>query len=257
MADETRAIAEAEIPTAAFPFGQHLLDTYASEINKVASVWRSFGDADLAYRPHQRSSTVADVLQHELVRAGSSPSSWRAGAAPADVLPADITVAARCRAWSSARGRGSRFSPRVTRRGGSSACRSSTSSASASGLSGGASSTRRTTAHSSPSTCGCSTARCRRPMARRPTSPGPARIRRDRPRRPAGRARETRARRRVARARARMGGGAVVPVRSSVRATDAGDRPRPRGVGRRRGPQPSEPRDRRGVVLVADRARRP
>src|SRR5690606_41527766 len=44
------AIADADVPRASFPFAQHLLDTYASESNKVVSVWREFSDADLEYR---------------------------------------------------------------------------------------------------------------------------------------------------------------------------------------------------------------
>jgi len=62
-----RAIADADIPRASFPLAQHLLDTYASESNKVVSVWREFSDADLEYRPHPRASSVADILKHQLL----------------------------------------------------------------------------------------------------------------------------------------------------------------------------------------------
>jgi uncharacterized damage-inducible protein DinB len=55
------------IPRAADPAFQHLVDIYASEINKVASVWRGFDDGVLEYRPHPKSMTVADVLTHELL----------------------------------------------------------------------------------------------------------------------------------------------------------------------------------------------
>jgi uncharacterized damage-inducible protein DinB len=61
------AIADSEIPRAAEPTFQHLLDTYASETNKVISVWRSFDQADLTFRPHPKSSTVADILKHQLL----------------------------------------------------------------------------------------------------------------------------------------------------------------------------------------------
>ena len=61
------AIADSDIPRAAEPVFQHLLDTYASETNKVVSVWRSFDTADLSFRPHPRSSTVADILKHQLL----------------------------------------------------------------------------------------------------------------------------------------------------------------------------------------------
>lgn len=55
------------VPRADDPACQHLLDIYASEINKVAAVWRGFDDAALAYRPHPKSMTVADVFTHELL----------------------------------------------------------------------------------------------------------------------------------------------------------------------------------------------
>jgi uncharacterized damage-inducible protein DinB len=43
------------------------LDTYAAETNKVVSVWRAFTPADLAFRPHPRSSSVEDILKHQLL----------------------------------------------------------------------------------------------------------------------------------------------------------------------------------------------
>jgi uncharacterized damage-inducible protein DinB len=61
------AIPEGAIPPAALPAFQHAIDIYASETNKVVSVWRQFSGADLAYRPHPRSSTVADILKHQLL----------------------------------------------------------------------------------------------------------------------------------------------------------------------------------------------
>jgi uncharacterized damage-inducible protein DinB len=56
-----------EIPHADDPAYQHLLDVYASEINKTASVWRGFDDTMLAYRPHPKSTTVGDIFKHELL----------------------------------------------------------------------------------------------------------------------------------------------------------------------------------------------
>jgi uncharacterized damage-inducible protein DinB len=61
------AIPQQRIPKAAQALYQHALDTYASETNKVISVWRSFHDEDLDFRPHPRSSVVADVLKHQLL----------------------------------------------------------------------------------------------------------------------------------------------------------------------------------------------
>lgn len=57
----------AEVPRAASPLFQHVLDTYAGEINKVAAVWACFAPADLPWRPHPRSSSVGEVMKHELL----------------------------------------------------------------------------------------------------------------------------------------------------------------------------------------------
>jgi uncharacterized damage-inducible protein DinB len=60
-------IADAEIPRAADPLFQHLLDTYASETNKTASVWAELRDEQLGFRPHQKSSTVREILVHQIL----------------------------------------------------------------------------------------------------------------------------------------------------------------------------------------------
>lgn len=52
---------------AILPIFQHLLDTYVSETEKTASVWRSFAVEDLGYRPHPKSSTVGEILRHQLL----------------------------------------------------------------------------------------------------------------------------------------------------------------------------------------------
>ncbi len=61
------AIGDEQIPRARVALLQHLLDTYASETNKVMSVWATFADSDLDYRPHPRSSSVADIMKHQLL----------------------------------------------------------------------------------------------------------------------------------------------------------------------------------------------
>jgi uncharacterized damage-inducible protein DinB len=90
------AIRESEIPRAAELQFQHMLDTYASETNKVVSVWREFRDDDLAYRPHSKSTTVGDILKHQLLSERRFFGEFLGvpEPAPADVLPAEITVAA-------------------------------------------------------------------------------------------------------------------------------------------------------------------
>lgn len=61
------AIPEAAVPKAAEPILQHLLDTYASETNKVFSVWSSFRQEDWGFRPHPKSSTVGEIFRHQLL----------------------------------------------------------------------------------------------------------------------------------------------------------------------------------------------
>ena len=61
------AIQDAEIPSATHPGFQHLLDTYASESNKTFSVWTSFEPDSLQFRPHPKSSTIVDILRHQLL----------------------------------------------------------------------------------------------------------------------------------------------------------------------------------------------
>jgi uncharacterized damage-inducible protein DinB len=61
------AIQDSAIPRAASPVFQHLLDTYASETNKVASVWHEFSSEELSFRPHTRSGTVQDIFKHQLL----------------------------------------------------------------------------------------------------------------------------------------------------------------------------------------------
>ena len=61
------AIPDLGVPTALDPQFQHVLDTYASETNKVATVWRQFTDDDLGFRPHPRSTSVGEIFKHQLL----------------------------------------------------------------------------------------------------------------------------------------------------------------------------------------------
>ncbi len=90
------SIPQSAVPNAASSICQHILDAYASEINKVGFVWSQFSDGDLAYRPHPRSSTVADILKHELL-SGRRFFAEFLGAPeppPGDVLPPQLEVEA-------------------------------------------------------------------------------------------------------------------------------------------------------------------
>ncbi|MDX2151739.1 MAG: DinB family protein [Bryobacteraceae bacterium] len=96
MKYESTAISDAEVPRAASPQHQHLLDTYASETNKVAGVWGQFTDQDLSWRPHPRSSSVGDILKHQLLSERRFFGEFLGNPEPpADaVLPKDGTVGA-------------------------------------------------------------------------------------------------------------------------------------------------------------------
>jgi uncharacterized damage-inducible protein DinB len=89
------AIPDDRIPQAAVPAFQHVLDTYASETNKVAAVWRGFSEADLDFRPHPRSSMVADILKHQLLSERRFFGEFLGSPEPAaaEVLPAPLTTA--------------------------------------------------------------------------------------------------------------------------------------------------------------------
>jgi len=64
---EFSAISDAQVPRAREPIFQHMLDTYASETNKVISVWGGFADGDLPFKPHEKSSAVLDIMKHQLL----------------------------------------------------------------------------------------------------------------------------------------------------------------------------------------------
>jgi uncharacterized damage-inducible protein DinB len=89
------AIADDRVPAAAVPGLQHVLDTYASETNKVAAVWRGFTDADLEFRPHPRSSTVGDILKHQLLSERRFFGEFLGSPEPpaSAVVPSPLTVA--------------------------------------------------------------------------------------------------------------------------------------------------------------------
>jgi len=67
MKYEEVVVQESEVPQASARIFQHLLKTYASEINKLNSVWHEFAEDDLAFKPHPRSTTVREIMEHELL----------------------------------------------------------------------------------------------------------------------------------------------------------------------------------------------
>jgi uncharacterized damage-inducible protein DinB len=100
MQYEYTAIPETAVPRASNPVFQHLLDTYASETSKVISMWREFHPDDMAFRPAERSSTVLEIMKHQLLSERrffaefiALPGEPEAAA----VLPPELTPQAFCR----------------------------------------------------------------------------------------------------------------------------------------------------------------
>jgi uncharacterized damage-inducible protein DinB len=60
-------IAQSDVPGASRPILQHLLDTYASETNKLAALWSELRDDQLDFRLHPRSSSVRQILTHQIL----------------------------------------------------------------------------------------------------------------------------------------------------------------------------------------------
>ena len=60
-------IPEHQIPRARTPIFQHLVVTYGSEANKLASVWSALPDDQLEFRPHPRSSSIRQILVHQIL----------------------------------------------------------------------------------------------------------------------------------------------------------------------------------------------
>jgi len=86
------------VPQANAAAFQHVMDTYASETNKLIAVWRAFSDSDLAFRPHAKSSTVGDIFKHELLSGRRFFGEFLQTAEPdaAMVLPPVMNVARCC-----------------------------------------------------------------------------------------------------------------------------------------------------------------
>lgn len=60
-------IAEHDVPRASTSIFQHLVDTYASEVNKVGAVWSELHDDQLDFRPHSRSSSIRQIMSHQIL----------------------------------------------------------------------------------------------------------------------------------------------------------------------------------------------
>src|SRR5581483_6740430 len=61
------AIPDSDVPHAGEPVFQHVVTTYASEVNKTVGIWRAVSDGLLDYRPHEKVNTIRTILQHQLL----------------------------------------------------------------------------------------------------------------------------------------------------------------------------------------------
>ena len=61
------AIPDGELPQAVEPVFAHVVTTYASEVNKTASMWRAISDPLLEFRPHEKTNSLRTILVHQLL----------------------------------------------------------------------------------------------------------------------------------------------------------------------------------------------
>ena len=61
------AIPDADVPQAVDPTFRHVVQTYASEANKTASVWRAVPDHLLDFKPHEKTNPIRTILAHQLL----------------------------------------------------------------------------------------------------------------------------------------------------------------------------------------------
>lgn len=93
------AIPDSAIPQAGSRSLQHMLNTYASETNKVISVWRGFAPGDMSFRPHPKSNSVEDIMKHQLLSERRFFGEFLGATEPPpkEVLPAEHTPEAYAR----------------------------------------------------------------------------------------------------------------------------------------------------------------
>jgi uncharacterized damage-inducible protein DinB len=67
MLNTREFISAHDVPRARLPLLQHIPETYASETNKVAAVWSELRDDQLDFRIHSRSSSIRQILTHQIL----------------------------------------------------------------------------------------------------------------------------------------------------------------------------------------------
>lgn len=61
------AIPETELIPAADPSLQHIGQTYVSETNKTASIWKAVTDDLLDFSPHKETNSIRTIFEHQLL----------------------------------------------------------------------------------------------------------------------------------------------------------------------------------------------
>ena len=61
------AIPADDVPAAADAAYQHVVDTYVSETNKTAAMWRAIPERLLDFRPHEKCNPIRTILVHQLL----------------------------------------------------------------------------------------------------------------------------------------------------------------------------------------------
>jgi uncharacterized damage-inducible protein DinB len=67
MLYEYTAIPDAAVPQAVEPVFQHVINTYVSEVNKTAGVWRDVPDDLLDFKPHDQTNPIRTIFAHQLL----------------------------------------------------------------------------------------------------------------------------------------------------------------------------------------------
>jgi uncharacterized damage-inducible protein DinB len=61
------AIPDREVPIAIESAFQHVVSTYASEVNKTVGVWRAVPDNLIDFKPHEKTNPIRTILVHQLL----------------------------------------------------------------------------------------------------------------------------------------------------------------------------------------------
>lgn len=61
------AISDADVPQAVEPVFQHAVTTYASEANKIVTMWRAVPNDLVEFKPHEKTNSIRTIFAHQLL----------------------------------------------------------------------------------------------------------------------------------------------------------------------------------------------